>query len=428
MDTIYASASAAGKSGVHVVRVSGTLAGHVANSLTNQKLIPRRATHSKLITTTGQVIDRAMVIYFQAPRSFTGENVVEFHIHGSKAVLDKLFKELSEFSGLRFAEPGEFTKRALLNGKLSLTEVEGLADLIDSETEEQRKIAEKIMSGALANRAEGWRKDLIRAASLLEASLDFSDDEVPYDVTPEVTELVRKVSVDLKSDMVTGHVSERIQSGFEVAIVGRPNVGKSTLLNYLAGRDAAITSEVAGTTRDVIEVKMDLKGFSVTLVDTAGIRDPTEQIERLGIELAQKRFEQSDVAIFLVEPERLPVLPPRENDIVLIAQGDLHGFPENSVSGATGYGVDALITRLVVFLETKAAGAGLATRERHRVAITDAFNHLNLAAIVLQMGTEKYEIVAEELRAGIGSLDALIGHVDIEEVLGEIFSSFCIGK
>ena len=428
MDTIFALATAPGRSGVSIIRVSGTLAKHVSEFLTGKSLKHRQASYVTFRGADGTVIDTGLALYFKEGKSFTGESVVEFHLHGSRAVVARMFQELGEFSDVRQALPGEFTKRALINGKLSLTQVEGLADLIDAETESQRKLANRIMVGELRDKSLAWRSQLVRAAALLEASLDFADDEVPYDVTPEVTDLVRNVANELRQDMKSAVITERVQSGFEVAIVGRPNVGKSTLLNYLAGRDAAITSEIAGTTRDVIEVRMDLNGLAVTLVDTAGIHDSTEQIEKIGIELALKRFEQSDIAVFVVEPGRSPVTTPRKQDIVVQGKADLIGEEVGRVSGVTGYGMPELVDRISSYLSGLAASAGMASRERHRHAITNAFDHLNAAGVILQMGVDKYEIVAEELRAAVHDLDGLIGRVDVEDLLDEIFSSFCIGK
>ncbi len=428
MDTIFALATAPGRAGVSIIRVSGTLAKHVSEFLTGKSLKHRQASYVTFRGADGTVIDTGLALYFKEGKSFTGESVVEFHLHGSRAVVARMFQELGEFSDVRQALPGEFTKRALINGKLSLTQVEGLADLIDAETESQRKLANRIMVGELRDKSLAWRSQLVRAAALLEASLDFADDEVPYDVTPEVTDLVRNVANELRQDMKSAVITERVQSGFEVAIVGRPNVGKSTLLNYLAGRDAAITSEIAGTTRDVIEVRMDLNGLAVTLVDTAGIHDSTEQIEKIGIELALKRFEQSDIAVFVVEPGRSPVTTPRKQDIVVQGKADLIGEEVGRVSGVTGYGMPELVDRISSYLSGLAASAGMASRERHRHAITNAFDHLNAAGVILQMGVDKYEIVAEELRAAVHDLDGLIGRVDVEDLLDEIFSSFCIGK
>lgn len=428
MDTIFALATAPGRAGVSIIRVSGTLAKHVSEFLTGKSLKHRQASYVTFRGADGTVIDTGLALYFKEGKSFTGESVVEFHLHGSRAVVARMFQELGEFSDVRQALPGEFTKRALINGKLSLTQVEGLADLIDAETESQRKLANRIMVGELRDKSLAWRSQLVRAAALLEASLDFADDEVPYDVTPEVTDLVRNVANELRQDMKSAVITERVQSGFEVAIVGRPNVGKSTLLNYLAGRDAAITSEIAGTTRDVIEVRMDLNGLAVTLVDTAGIHDSTEQIEKIGIELALKRFEQSDIAVFVVEPGRSPVTTPRKQDIVVQGKADLIGEEVGRVSGVTGYGMPELVDRISSYLSGLAASAGMASRERHRHAITNAFDHLNVAGVILQMGVDKYEIVAEELRAAVHDLDGLIGRVDVEDLLDEIFSSFCIGK
>lgn len=428
MDTIFALATAPGRAGVSIIRVSGTLARHVSEFLTGKSLKHRQATYVTFRGADGGVIDTGLALYFKEGKSFTGESVVEFHLHGSRAVVARMFKELGEFTDVRQALPGEFTKRALINGKLSLTQVEGLADLIDAETESQRKLANRVMVGELRDKASAWRSQLVRAAALLEASLDFADDEVPYDVTPEVTELVRGVANELRKDMKSAVITERVQSGFEVAIVGRPNVGKSTLLNYLAGRDAAITSEIAGTTRDVIEVRMDLNGLAVTLIDTAGIHDSAEQIEKIGIERALKRFEQSDIAVFVVEQGRNPVTTPRPQDIVVTAKADIIGEAPGRVSGKSGFGIPELVDQITDYLSGLAATAGMASRERHRHAITNAFDHLNAAGAILQMGVDKYEIVAEELREAVRDLDSLIGKVDVEDLLDEIFSSFCIGK
>ena len=268
LDTIFALATAPGKAGVAVVRVSGPEAGQAGARLFGTLPAPHHARTRILKDANGHRLDQALVLFFPAGQSFTGEDVLELHLHGSVATVNAVLRVLGDMPGLRIAEPGEFTRRALENGCLDLAQVEGLADLIDAETEAQRKQALRVLSGDLGKTAESWRSDLIRAAALIEATIDFADEEVPVDVTPEVEALLARVSSSLETEIAGVQTAERIRTGFEVAIVGAPNVGKSTLLNALAGREAAITSEYAGTTRDVIEVRMDLAGLPVTLLDT----------------------------------------------------------------------------------------------------------------------------------------------------------------
>ncbi len=269
MDTIYALASARGKAGVAVVRISGPLAFLAVKNLTGDVPSARRTALRILRDAAGEVLDEALVICFEKGASFTGEESAELQLHGSIAIVNAVLRTLSEMEGLRLAEAGEFTRRALENERLDLAQVEGLADLIEAETEAQRRQALKVFSGVLGEKVERWRTALVRAAALIEATIDFADEEVPVDVSPEVLELIATVMLDLETEARGAKMAERIRDGFEVAIVGPPNAGKSTLLNALAGRDAAITSEVAGTTRDVIEVRMELGGLPVTLLDTA---------------------------------------------------------------------------------------------------------------------------------------------------------------
>ncbi len=429
MDTIFAPASGRGKAGVAVIRLSGPLAHHAAERLAGFLPEPRRAALRRLTAADGTHLDEAIVLIFPEGASFTGEAVAELHLHGSPAVVAAVLRELGELPGLRLADPGEFTRRALENERLDLAQVEGLADLLEAETEAQRRQALRVLSGDLGRRAETWRVSLIRAAALLEATIDFADEEVPTDVTPEVIGLVEATLSDLRREAEGVAVAERIRDGFEVAIVGRPNAGKSTLLNALAGREAAITSEVAGTTRDVIEVRMDLRGLPVTILDTAGLRDTDDTVESIGVARAIERAQAADLRVFLLEDESetLP-LAPRPGDITALGKADLRQGARFAVSGRTGAGITELIDRITDTLATRAQGAGLAIRERHRTALLRAIRALESARLEVQHGPDRAELAAEELRAAVRALESLVGRVDVEDVLDEIFASFCLGK
>ena len=428
MDTIFALASAQGKAGVSVIRLSGPQALPTASKISGGALPTAGRALRVLSDQSGERIDEALVLTFAGPNSFTGEDTVEFQVHGSTSVVSAMLALLAEFDGVRLADPGEFTRRALENGKLDLSQVEALADLIDAETEAQRIQAQTVLAGGLGALAERWRVDLIRAASLIEVTIDFADEEVPVDVTDEVTALLAGVVSDLQPQITGVQIAERIRSGFEVAIVGAPNVGKSTLLNALAGREAAITSEYAGTTRDVIEVRMDLAGLPVTLLDTAGLRETDDHVEGIGIELAKKRAETADLRVFLAEDRNDIDLPIREQDIVLKPKADrLSGVP-GAISGKTGQGVDDLVREIGRILKDRAGKAGIATRARHRDAMKAASDRLMSAQEILKRGPEFYDIAAEDMRSAIRSLEMLVGRVGVENLLDEIFSSFCLGK
>jgi tRNA modification GTPase len=428
MDTIFALASAQGKAGVAVIRLSGPDAHRAAAGMTGGALPARGMSLRTLHDPDGARLDDGLVLTFKAPASFTGEDVAELQIHGSTASVNAVMRCLSETDGLRLAEPGEFTRRALENGKMDLAQVEGLADLIDAETEAQRKQAQTILAGELGNMAERWRRDLIRAASLLEAVIDFADEEVPTDVTPEVRDLISGVMADLKREADGVQIAERIRTGFEVAIVGLPNAGKSTLLNALAGRDAAITSEYAGTTRDVIEVRMDLAGLPVTLLDTAGLRDTDDHVESLGIALAKKRAESADLRVFLSDDPLNLGVDIQPDDIQVAPKADLRNSEDGGVSGKTGQGIDQLIFNISRVLSDRTTSHGIATRERHRTALIKALEALTAAMSVLESGPDLYDIAAEEMRTAIRALESLVGRIGVEDLLDEIFSSFCLGK
>ncbi len=428
MDTIFALATSRGKAGIAVFRVSGPAAHEVIRTLCGDLPPFRRASLRKL-RADGQIIDEALVLTFAEGSSFTGEAMAELHTHGSAAVIESLARLLGAMPGLRQAEPGEFTRRALEAGLLDINQVEGLADLIDAETESQRRQAMQILSGAVGAKADLWRVNIIRAAALIEATIDFADEDVPIDVTPEVRELLTTVLADLRFEARGSIAAERVRDGFEVAIVGPPNVGKSTLLNMLAGRQAAITSARAGTTRDVIEVRMNLSGLPVTLLDTAGLRSSDDEIESIGIDLGRKRAEAADLRVFLVDMERkVMFLEPQPEDIVLLAKADLRPADHEAVSGMTGAGVDRLIDRLVATLQARMSGAGVMSRERHRVALSQAIGAIETALDELTHSNGRSELVAAEIRVAAKSLDQLVGRIDVENLLDEIFASFCIGK
>lgn len=430
MDTIFALASARGRAGVAVIRVSGPAAFEAVRILTRVALPIERQVALRKIMLGSEVLDEGLLLLFGAERSFTGEPVAEFQIHGSIAVAAAVLRALSGIEGLRPAEPGEFTRRALQNGRLDLAQVEALADLIDAETEAQRRQAVRVLSGHIGQRVEAWRGRLLRAAALIEATIDFVDEDVPIDVEPEVRGLIEVLLSEMKKEISASAGAERVRQGFEVAIVGAPNAGKSTLLNALAGRDAAITSEVAGTTRDVIEVRMDIRGLPVTLLDTAGLRDTEDVVEGIGIARAKDRAAQADLRVFLLEtPEEILPLMKREGDIVILGKADLHGDTDAlSVSGKTGQGLDKLVELIGSNLSGRYDGESLLIRERQRLALMNAVDSLTVALGWLSGYDSRVELVAESLRAASRSLDMLIGRIGVEDVLGEIFSSFCIGK
>lgn len=428
MDTIFAQATAPGRAGVSVVRLSGPDAHQIAARIVGALPKPRASGLREITDLQGDVIDQALVLPFRGPNSFTGEDVVEFHVHGSIAVVRALLGVLGEFPNSRLAEPGEFTRRALENEKMDLAQIEGLSDLIEAETEAQRKQAVRVLSGHLGDLVEVWRRDLIRAAALIEATIDFADEDVPMDVTPEVASLLSGVLAAVRTEIKGTKVAERIRTGFEVAIVGAPNAGKSTLLNTLAGRDAAITSETAGTTRDIIEVRMDLGGIPVTLLDTAGLRDSDDAVEAIGVKRAVERARRADLRIFLAGPNENLMLEPIDGDVVVTPKVDLLAAGGIGISGKTGAGISELIKRIQLILSNRAATVGLATHLRHRQALEKAEDCLTAALDVLKRGPDEYDIAAEEMRSAIRALEALVGRIDVENLLDEIFANFCLGK
>lgn len=427
MDTIFALASARGKAGVAVIRLSGPMAHWAVAQLCD--LPDTRQAALRRLVWKGDVLDEALVLLFAEGASFTGEISAELQVHGSAAVVSSVLRVLAGLPGVRLAEAGEFTRRALENGRLDLAQVEGLADLIDAETEAQRRQAMRVFSGALGRRVEAWRLDLVRAAALIEATIDFADEDVPVDVTPEVRALIAGLLVALRAELAGAKAAERVRDGFEVAIVGVPNAGKSTLLNALAGREAAITSELAGTTRDVIEVRMDIAGLSVTLLDTAGLRDSSDVVEKIGVERGLARARAADLRVFLkTMPDEVMMLEPEPDDIAVLGKADTISGVGRAVSGKTGAGIDWLVAEIAGRLEVRAASAGLLIRERQRIAMLRAVAGLESAEARLGYAMAMPELIAADLREAMRALEMMVGRIDVENLLDEIFSSFCIGK
>lgn len=423
MDTIFAQATAPGRAGVAIVRLSGPLARKAAERLAGP--LPESGRSLRWLRgADGAKIDEALVLTFPEGQSFTGEIIVEFQTHGSIAVVAAIKCELAAMAGMRHAEAGEFSRRALENGQLDLAQVEGLADLLAAETEAQRRQAMRVMSGELGDVVDSWREGLIRALAMVEATIDFAEEDVPEDVSHLLRGPVEEIRAEMLRLAAGATMAERLREGFEVAITGAPNMGKSTLLNRMAGRDAAITSTIAGTTRDVLEVRLDLAGLPVTLLDTAGLRESADALERLGIERARARAERADLRIHLVEDVDAAAETAGPFDIVLRAMDD--DGTSGGVSGLTGAGVDALVREIGERLGHMSSEAGLATRERHRQALLSAAAHLEAArggSLVARP-----EEVAEELRLALRAIDGIVGRVDVEDVLDVVFASFCIGK
>ncbi|MEM9211339.1 MAG: tRNA uridine-5-carboxymethylaminomethyl(34) synthesis GTPase MnmE, partial [Pseudomonadota bacterium] len=411
------------------MRVSGPLAPRTVMSLTGRDVAVKVPSLRVLKSKLDEPIDEALVVRFASEASFTGEDIVEYQCHGSPAVMDRLSEELQSI-GCRLAEPGEFTQRAFFNGRLDLAQVEGLSDLILAETEMQRAQALSSMQGALSIRTVEWRQYLIRAMALCAATIDFADEDVPVDVRPEVEVILGDLILQLRQEAEGLAFAERVRSGFEVVLIGAPNVGKSTLLNALAGRDAAITSEIAGTTRDFVEVQMDLSGLPVTFVDTAGFRSDTGEIEQIGVARSKARAEAADLRVFLgQDADEFVVIQP--DDIRVTPKIDLTGQATQStigVSGKTGEGLKTLLRDIERRLRDRAVPGTVATHARHGEILRQAINAIEEAMALLETLGENPELITAALQKAAQSLSALIGDVDVEHILDDVFSQFCLGK
>jgi tRNA modification GTPase len=431
-DTIFAPASGHGTAGITVIRVSGPDADSVLQRLTGLEPPPaRQARLCRLYDAAGGELDRALVIRFEAGASYTGEAVVELHCHGGRAVQLAVLRELSLQPGCRLAEAGEFTRRAFLAGRMDLADVEALGDLLAAETELQRRQAMRGLGGALQRQAGAWREKLVRAAALIEATIDWADEEVPEDVGPEVKDLVREVRDRLQHEVGLSAGAELLRTGLEVALCGAPNAGKSSILNALAGRDAAITSAIPGTTRDVLELRYDLGGLPIVFLDTAGLRDAADEVERIGVARAEARAEAATMRLFLRSADVPPALEEarlwRPGDLRVWSKADLGtGEADLAVSAKTGAGMTELLGRIRSALADRVAGDGLAGHLRQRQALESAVDALDDALQALEDGCA--ELAAENLRAAFRDLERLLGRVSVEQVLDAVFSAFCLGK
>ncbi|MBD9450590.1 MULTISPECIES: tRNA uridine-5-carboxymethylaminomethyl(34) synthesis GTPase MnmE [unclassified Rhizobium] len=432
-ETIFALSSGPVPAGLAVVRISGEEVPAVVTALVGDVPPARQAALRSIRTRNGLVIDTGLILFFPAPHSFTGENVAELHLHGGRAVVDALHRELAQFRNLRAAAPGEFSRRAFENGKLDLIEAEGLADLIAAETEMQRRLAVEQSSGGLSSIYYGWSDRLTRARALIEAELDFPDEEdVPGSVSDQVWADVASLVNELKNHLEQLEAGEIIRDGFKVVIAGRPNAGKSSLMNALAMRDVAIVTDIAGTTRDVLHVDLSMDGYLVRLYDTAGLRETDEIVEREGIRRAEKIIAEADLVIFIEDVSIESGAEELADDAVLV--GTKSDLPRQSaraydllISTTHATGLDALRALIVERLKTKVHPQSMAipSRARHKETLTQALAALRTS---LHDSHRGLDLRAEDLRVASDALGRVTGRVDVENLLDVIFGEFCIGK
>jgi tRNA modification GTPase len=433
-DTIFAVATGFGRAALSVVRLSGPQTRFILDTIAAPVPPARRLSLRRLRDPgSGEVLDQALVAWMPGPNSFSGEDQAELHIHGGVAARTGVLRALSELPGCRAAEPGEFTRRAFLNGRMDLSSVEGLTDLIDAETEAQRRQALRQLEGALGGLAERWRERLIEALALLEAALDFSDEgDVPAHLEAEAGAVLRSLAVEIGRNLTDARRGERLREGFVVVLAGPPNAGKSTLLNALARRDVAIVSDIPGTTRDAIEVRCDLGGLPVTFVDTAGLRKSDDPIEQAGMARTRAHLGTADLTLWLVAPDAAAE-PPADGlaPVLRVAtkadRCERAGAADLSVSAPTGMGISELLDRIEQ--EAQAAlgeGDAVITRERHRAALTRAREALDRAGQAL--ASDQTELAAEDTRLALRAIGEITGRVDVEQVLDQLFATFCIGK
>jgi tRNA modification GTPase len=437
--TIFALSSGRPPSAIAIVRVSGSQARAALTRLAKTTLTPRIATRVLLRDAGSEPIDDAVVLWFPGPASATGEDVAEFHVHGGRAVLASVFAELSAIENMRPAEPGEFTRRAFENGKLDLTEAEGLDDLIHADTDRQRRHALRQLRGLLGDRARDWRAQIIEAQALIEAGIDFSDGgDVPAELIAPTVLRIKTLLGEIENVLGAGGRSERLRDGLVVAIAGPPNVGKSTLMNQLARREVAIVSPHAGTTRDVIEVQLDLDGYPVTVIDTAGIRETDDPVEQEGVRRARARAAEADLVLWLADADGERIQPASGAPVWLVrnkidlgtdavSSGRSAAVSAFEISARRGDGVAELVAAMIAFARDYfgANESGLISRERQRKLLQETMESLQRGVEMIGSGEE---LAAEDLRRAAYSLGRLLGRVDVEDILDVIFRDFCIGK
>lgn len=430
-DTIFAPATGDGLGAIAIIRISGPRAHEAILQLAGPPLPDFRVlTLRTLSNPDGETLDQALIAVFPEGSSYTGEPMAEIQCHGGRAVLHGLIDSLNTLPGFRLATPGEFTRRSLMNGQIGPNEVEGLRDLIAAETDLQRRQALRMHSGTVSRLAEKWRGDLLRARALLEVTIDFADEEVPEDLSDEVSVLVDRTLSGMDIELTRAGPAERLREGYEVAIMGPPNVGKSSLLNAIVGREAAIVSEIAGTTRDIVEARIDLGGLAVTFLDTAGLREATESIEAMGVERARCRAAAADLRLWLSSADVNGEMETdlwREEDFLIRSKCDL-GRRDDAVNICThrDEGIGDLLAQIRSALADRAKEAGVLVTARQKGEVESARRALTGCAGALASGS--MELAAEELRAATAALDRLAGRIGVEDVLGEIFAGFCLGK
>ena len=442
--TIYALSSGPGISGVSIIRISGKETQNVIKSLTGLEVPPPRVATLRKINNinTSELIDEGIVLWFPGPKSYTGEDMAEFHVHGSRAVIKAIHNSISKIKNCRIAEPGEFTRLAFQNGKIDLLKAESISDLISSETEIQRQQAVKLMKGRSSEKFNGLREKLLKILSYIEAKIDFPDEELPKEILDKVKKTSNEVLKDIEKILDDEKVGEIIREGFKIAIVGPTNAGKSSLINYLSNRDVAIVSEIAGTTRDVIETHLNINGYPVIISDTAGIREAKDEIEKKGIKLSLKKAEEADLRLVVIEPKNLDFAGFLndlfdENSILVINKCDLQQINLTEKIKKLSHVLisikkDINVNQLILLIKNKLKNKFitndnvLITRERHRENLIECSNHLK--NFNLKNDQKDFDKAAEDLRLATRHLGMIVGKVDVEEILGSIFNDFCIGK
>ena len=432
MDTIFSSASSSQKSAIKVIRISGSEIKKIPKIFSFKATKPRVASLRKIYDLNQNIIDNALIIFFPGPNTVTGEDIIEFHIHGSSMIEKKIYDVLSKTKRFRLAFRGEFTKRAFLNGILDLTQAEGLNDLINSETESQFKLSMSQYQGALSNKINLWREEVVWLLSKLEALIDFSDEELPLELEQTFNFKVSKILEEMKSALKYSNYGERIRNGFIITLLGRPNVGKSSLINYLLDKSVSIVTDEAGTTRDIIEVTMDFEGFPVILNDTAGVRSTESEVEKIGVKKALERAELSDLILILSDNEDfcIPELKSTCKKILVHTKSDLKTTSKKGIQNISvkkNFGINELINTIVNHLKSLAPKPdAFLTQKRHKEAIKKSIQFLkDIQQFDLNINPE---IASENLRIVAKEIGSITNIIDVEEILDDIFSNFCIGK